>query len=625
MASFVASVDSGADVRNSRAVNTVVNDELNNSTANAITGAGKLLNQGVEYLATSITEDAGTATVSALENFGEDLLSNPDVYNEIKKDLKGKYKADVLSKMSNKTLADLKTVQIKKELELKYGTTSLGRNAINQAMQDTLGYVSPVFLAQKEQRAGQNAAAVAQIKARDDLKKAFIAQNYPIPLIKGTSNVDFPAMESTARALQNTGVNIYNLTAAGKAQGGPIGAENRNPVEIAKLSNDIAGVYQNTLGGLAEAYQDAQSPKDKAIAATNLYRTMIDLKRGISAGTHPITKASGGLVSTLNAREQRDLFKGGDAVIATLLGDSSIESMASLTPENVSKDFLAATDIQVKTITALSQAKMLQTPIGMALLATKDLPDSAVKLLTEQFTKVQKNLLNKGMPEEDVSKIMTGTFFNITKGDGEGDGNVSAAIFKSMFSTFDPKKAPQWERAITNIIKDGVVKQSEGNRKAAMDLMDTAPSLDFFKAIMKNNRSKADEIFTWYSNTKTDQQEDFIKGIVDDANGVNVSFKGQYLVYEGPPNKTIEQDVIDFNKSTSNFNRFKGTVPDSALPKLDGLKEFFNKRVSERKAVVKKGEERSSGKIQPDAKVQATREAMKLRKIDARTNVLPPN
>ena len=135
MASFVASVDSGADVRNSRAVNTVVNDELNNSTANAITGAGKLLNQGVEYLATSITEDAGTATVSALENFGEDLLSNPDVYNEIKKDLKGKYKADVLSKMSNKTLADLKTVQIKKELELKYGTTSLGRNAINQAMQ----------------------------------------------------------------------------------------------------------------------------------------------------------------------------------------------------------------------------------------------------------------------------------------------------------------------------------------------------------------------------------------------------------------------------------------------------------------------------------------------------------
>ena len=228
------------------------------------------------------------------------------------------------------------------------------------------------------------------------------------------------------------------------------------------------------------------------------------------------------------------------------------------------------------------------------------------------------------MPSEDVSKIMTGTFFNITKGEGEGNGIVSAAIFKPMFSTFDPKKAPQWERAIINIIKDGVVKQTEGNRKAVMDLMETAPSLDFFKAIMKNDRSKADEIFTWYSNTKTDQQEDLIKGIVDDANGVNVSFEGQYLVYEGPSvtrstsDKTIKQDVIDFNKSTSNFNRFKGVVPDSTLPKLDGLREFFNKRVSERKAVVKKATERSSGKTPPDAKVKATKEAIKLRRINAR-------
>ena len=118
---------------------------------------------------------------------------------------------------------------------------------------------------------------------------------------------------------------------------------------------------------------------------------------------------------------------------------------------------------------------------------------------------------------------------------------------------------------------------------------------------------------------------------MDDANGVNVSFEGQYLVYEGPSvtrstsDKTIKQDVIDFNKSTSNFNRFKGVVPDSTLPKLDGLKEFFNKRVSERKAVIAKGTKRSSGNLK-DPVVEATKEAVKVRRrINARTNALPSN
>lgn len=582
MASFTENV-AGPDVRFSQPVRTSVNDELNNSVSNAVSGLGKLMGAGVEFAAGMVTEDARTATVSALEDFSTEVATNPEIYNQIRSDLKGKYKAGVISKLTNTSLRDLKTVQIKKELEAKFGTSKLGRDSINQAMQDTMGYISPVFLAQKELRAAEAGAANKVISDKADLLKTFASSNVAIPYTDA-GQPDYDKMTRIQLTLARTNSSIMSMAGANNSKGGATGVKVHDPIAINAISKDIGELYSSTLTSLFDNYNAAVSPDDRKVAAITLGQTIKSLQSKILSGKHPAINTNGAnLRTSFNSAEIAGMFGEGEALVSQMMANAGIEDIGTLSPESITASHLARLDGANKTVVALNTKNMLNTATGRTVLSLQSagMGEAGIKILVTALNDVEGAMVNSGISNAEARSVLDGGMGFIVNGKGKSNGHVGATALAVMFGDLDPKEhVEKWSKAIESIQRDGVVNTTKENRDYVIDAFDKAHSLNFFKELKKADPARAAEVYEFYVDTKETSHENKLTTLIKGTRGEDVTLKGKRFKYVGD-DETAKGQVEDLNNSLQTLERFDGVVPDEALPHMNSLTTFFNKTVAD--------------------------------------------
>jgi hypothetical protein len=576
-----AGVVSEGDVRFSQPVNNPVNTELNNSLADAVKGSSKVLASGAEFLSGMLTDDARRGTIDALEDFNVQVQTDPEIYKNIRSELKNDYKADVLNRLTNKSLRDLKVVKIRQELQAKYGSSTAGRNSIDQAMQDTLGYISPVFQAAKERRKAETVAASNSILIQTKLFDGMEQSNIKVPRnLDGTYNVARGLEMYHGIAGLNASINEYgsSKSATGSVGGGAI----HNPVALAGQRKGIGALFDDTLGSLFDAYRKASGPEERTLAASNIFNTSVNFRTMALAGQHKFLQnpdnKGGNILANYNESEKDFLFSTADAKLASFLRSVGVEGIGTFSPENISTSLLKELDNKNGIIEAMYRANIMKTELGQRFLASsKFANDQAVKLLIGETHKLGAIFSKAGVEPNAADKLMANTLGAVMSEDTNAkiDPTYSLGMLKSYFSKADPTKdVGQWAIAATSVLRDGLKDASKEDRDVMLNIMDMSHNATFFKNLIKSDEAKGAELFAFYSRSKADQHEEQAKEISKMPQGKDVSLKNGLFVYNGS-SSDVTKAVASINRSLAQLGVYKGIVPDKAMPDTKGLERYF--------------------------------------------------
>jgi len=581
-----------ADVRFSQPVTTPVNTEVSKAGSVLTTGLGQVAIGGGILGGESRLAEARSESMKTLEDFDNRIDTDPNIYNEIRENLKGDYKEDVLKRLSNSRLRDLQITKIRRELSSKYGSSQLGQQTVDKAMVDVFGYVSPSLQRSKERRALEVTTAASTLKTQNALLDA-MAKIYAVPRHKDGS-YDIPEGMKMYHSLSAQGISFQTSANSNAASGGGTGFVVRNPAMLAEQRSYINSNFHSVIARAFVDFSKADTPEKKKQAASNIYHTVTNFKTGMVSGTHEIAKSlsgnKGNIFATYNPAERSELFKGVDATVEQWVKDVGVENFNAFNPENVSKKFLESLETQNKIVIAAVEKGLVQTPMGQLLmLSTHSRNVESVRMMMDGIHGL-KNVMSKiTLDPSQIEGLISTSYKKVIDGKGESNIHpvVSVEMLKSYFSAADPKEnLDAWTRAIESVWTAGLEKNNKENRDTLLDVLDQSHTLNFFKELIALDEGKASNIFKWYSEMKMDKHEDMLTDLFKRVGVEELELKHGQVIYTGDDSSNQSKTSL-INKSLSQLKRFKSIVPEKAFPTTKRLFEFFNKRIKARQRTIK--------------------------------------
>jgi hypothetical protein len=612
MASFVETI-SDVDVRYSQPISTPVNTEVNNSVGGLLKGIGSVVEGAVDIVHDSIIDSAYSETSDRLDAFGEEVRSGTVDYNAIRDQLKTKYKGDIVNKMSNTTLRDLKVQSIRRQMIQEYGRTRTGRQTVDAVMKDRLGYASPVVQGMNELRSTEQSIAAQQATNRIAVYKELEASGLKIP--KAPDGSYNAATDAYVRAYEATGANIYAIGSSLASKGGntnPNG-KNREPLAILSLSNDVGKTVMGEFTQLTQEYTQANTPEARAAASNSIYQYVTRYQDDILAGKYKNIGGSAEIFSNYNLRERSDLFSQAQEYIDTRLGSIGIADIKVMSPESVAEKLSTHRENLVNGIKNQTELNIQSTQEGRLLTVVAGWRNEGVARVFMQKLGDYTTLALTAAKNVDINaaySVSNKTLVSISKGEvpetsganKELVGLTSLATFSEGFRDVKPDEqtTKEWYASFKGVMESGLPDSTKANRDNIIKTFDSGVNAGFLKSLYKQDPDQAKEVFEYYAQRKVAQQKEILSNLADDMEYSKVSLdpNTKRFTYTGSQGGA-EEMVADLNKSLTHLDTFTKSVSgkENGLTKYtDSLVSYFKSRHDAALVLRKESTSRSSGK-----------------------------
>lgn len=579
MASFTGTVTStdNAVAQTLRPVSTAYNDRVDTFVSDAAIGTTNLLLQGVEYVAGEITDSARSATIEALTTLEQNTLLNRGALSKEATDsLIKEFGGEKLKGLGPTALRDLRALDIRKKMTLRFGPSRVAQDAIDGAYKQMTGYVSPTMQARIDQRAGERTAATAEVTRIKALVDGARAVGITVPTLPdGRANIG--QLEDTLIRLRVAGSSLQQIAAYNAGNGGENGGGGtlRLPGRLAELKTSLYHLAVLQTQTAFHGYTKAEGAEDQAAHAKFIWQQMNRFKQAALSGQLPGMEGAATAFGTFNRRERHYAFSDAEAFF-----DDQLESLGldrkTFNAASIDETFNKAVQSSLKTTEAMITSQALESDLGRQLYLAKDLGGEMVaKLILDKVNKIkalhaQIGKQSAGESHARITKTLRELNENV-----ESDLPLDPAtviLNNTVLQTGDskdPATLDSYERTAKAAISlsDELLSTAD-NQNLVKSKMLSPKNAEYLAALQKKDPISAAEIYNYYRRLARTGITNDITEIVEDMNpddrkNLSVDASGK-LVYSGSSSSiTAMKDKM--NQTITSYGRFKGIVPDNAL------------------------------------------------------------